>query len=94
MPEGKKLNKSIFVGTTVIFFALINYIKLIPYMYLGQLNLKNLTTSLILSPLAPIGVWLGVKLHHRVNEKIFYNLCYVFLFITGIKLLVDGFAAM
>ena len=90
----QKLDKSIFVGTTVVFFTIVNYVKLIPYAYLGQLHVGNLTTSLVLAPLAPIGVWLGVKLHHRVNEKYFYNLCYIFLFVTGIKLLYDGFAGL
>ncbi len=86
----QQLDKSIFVGTTVIFFTVVNLLKLIPYTILGQFNTGNLLTSLVLAPLAPLGVWLGVKLHHRVNEKLFYGLCYFFLFITGIKLLVDG----
>lgn len=86
----QKMNKSLFVGTTVVFFTVVNYIKLVPYAYLGQLHTDNLTTSLILAPLAPLGVWLGIKLHHRVNEKWFYNLCYSFLFITGLKLMYDG----
>lgn len=86
----QKLSKSLFVGTTVIFFTLVNLIKLIPYALLGQFSSGNVKTSLLLAPLAPVGVWLGVRLHHRVNEKLFYILCYLFLFITGIKLLVDG----
>ena len=86
----QQLDKSIFVGTTVVFFTIVNLIKVVPYTMLGQFSSDNLLTSLILSPVAPIGVWLGVKLHHRVNEKIFYTLCYIFLFITGVKLLVDG----
>ncbi len=86
----QKLNKTIFVGTTVIFFAVVNYVKLIPYALLGQLSSDNLLTSLILAPLVPLGVWLGLKLHDRVNEKLFYNLAYFFLLITGAKLLYEG----
>jgi len=86
----QKLNKTIFVGTTVIFFAIVNYVKLIPYALLGQLNGENLLTSLILAPLVPLGVWLGIKLHDRVNEKLFYNLAYFFLLATGAKLLYEG----
>ena len=88
----QQMQKSLFVGTTVVFFMVLNYIKLVPYAYLGQLHVGNLTTSLILAPLAPLGVWLGIKLHHKVNEKLFYNLCYGFLFVTGLKLLYDGFS--
>ena len=88
----QRLEKSLFVGTTVVFFTIVNYVKLVPYAYLGQLNVGNLTTSLLLSPLAPLGIWLGIKLHHRINETLFYNLCYAFLLITGFKLLYDGFS--
>lgn len=86
----QQMEKGIFVGTTAVFFTIINYIKLIPYAYLGQLNFGNLLTSLLLSPLAPLGVLLGIKLHNRINERLFYNLCYLFLLITGAKLLFDG----
>jgi uncharacterized membrane protein YfcA len=86
----QKLDKTIFVGTTVVFFTIVNYVKLVPYALLGQLNGDNLLTSLILAPLVPLGVWLGIKLHDRVNEKLFYNLAYFSLLITGVKLLYDG----
>ncbi|NIA30868.1 MAG: TSUP family transporter [Actinobacteria bacterium] len=90
----QQMEKSLFVGTTAVFFTIVNYVKLVPYAYLGQLNTGNLSTSLLLSPVAPLGVWLGIKLHRKVNEKLFYNLCYIFLFFTGIKLLYDGFVRM
>jgi len=86
----QQLDKSIFVGTTVLFFTIVNLIKVVPYMLLGQFSTGNLLTSLVLAPLAPLGVWLGVKLHYKVNEKLFYTLCYIFLFVTGLKLLYDG----
>lgn len=87
----QQLDKSIFVGTTVLFFTIVNLVKVVPYMLLGQFSTGNLLISLVLAPLAPLGVWLGVKLHNKVNEKLFYTFCYIFLFITGLKLLYDGF---
>jgi uncharacterized membrane protein YfcA len=86
----QRMDKTLFVGTNVILFAILNYVKLIPYALLGQLNLDNLMTSVILVPFVPIGFWLGIKLHDRVNEKLFYNLAYFFLFVAGVKLLFDG----
>jgi uncharacterized membrane protein YfcA len=86
----QQLDKTIFVGTTVVFFAIINYVKLIPYTLLGQLNSENLLTSLILAPLVPFGFWLGIYLHKRVNQRLFYILAYAFLFIAGVKLLYEG----
>jgi len=86
----QRLDKTLFVGTTVIFFAIVNYVKLIPYALLGQLHVDNLLTSLILAPFVPLGFWMGINLHKRVNEKLFYILAYSFLFIAGVKLLYEG----
>jgi uncharacterized membrane protein YfcA len=86
----QRMDKTIFVGTTVVFFAIINCVKLIPYALLGQLNGENLLTSLVLAPLVPVGFWLGIYLHKRVNERLFYILAYLFLFVTGVKLLYEG----
>ncbi|MDO3387780.1 sulfite exporter TauE/SafE family protein [Gilvimarinus sp. SDUM040013] len=84
------LPKTLFVGTTVLFFSVVNYIKLVPYVWMGQLNLSALYTSLVLLPLAPIGVWLGVWLHHRVSDKWFYGVCYVLLAFAGVKLVGES----
>ena len=90
----QRLDKSIFVGTMVVLFTTLNFVKLVPYSLLGQLNGENLMTSLWLAPVGPLGVWLGLKLHKIVNENWFYPLCYLFLFITGVKLLWDGFGGL
>ena len=90
----QRLDKTVFVGTMVVLFTTLNYVKLIPYGFLGQLNGENVTTSLILAPLAPVGVWLGLRLHRLVDERWFYPICYVFLFITGVKLLYDGVSGL
>jgi uncharacterized membrane protein YfcA len=86
------LDRTTFVATSVVFFLVVNYVKLIPYAMLGQLNLANLSTSLVLAPLAPIGIWLGVWLHRRMSDLLFYRLSYVLLFATGVKLLWDALA--
>tara|TARA_B100001964_G_C13996241_1_gene492876 strand:+ start:24 stop:761 length:738 start_codon:yes stop_codon:yes gene_type:complete len=86
----QKLNKTIYMGTMTLIFLIINLIKLIPYYYLGQLELSNLKISLILCPLAPISILIGYYLHKKVSEKIFYNFVYFFLGVGGIKLIYDG----
>jgi len=85
-----KLDKTVLVGTSVMFFIIVNYVKIIPYVWLGQLSLHNLTMSLYLLPFAPIGVWLGIWMHNRVSNVIFYMICYGLLFLVGIKLLAEG----
>jgi uncharacterized membrane protein YfcA len=58
--------------------------------WLGQISGASFFTSLALLPLAPLGVWLGVYLHHRVSDRIFYWISYGFLLLTGIKLTYEG----
>ena len=88
----QKLDKTVFVGTSVIFFFVVNYVKLVPYYFLGQLNVGNLAAALLFAPLAPLGIGLGVWLHRRVSERAFYRVSYALLFATGAKLVWDALA--
>lgn len=87
-----KLDKTAIVATSAIFFCIGNYVKLIPYYFLGQLNTANLSTSLLFSPLAPLGVWLGLWLHKRMSEQAFFHISYALLFASGLKLVWDALA--
>jgi uncharacterized membrane protein YfcA len=89
-----KLDKAIVVATTVMFFAVINAVKLVPYLWLGLFDSRNLLTSLVLMPLAPVGILLGVWLLRRMSQEIFYRIAYVTLVLVGLKLLWDGLRAI
>ncbi len=86
----QRLDRRIYVGTTVWFFFFLNYAKIVPYALLGQLDLTNLMTALVLLPLAPVGVKLGVIIQGKLDEKIFYQISYWALLGIGVKLLYDG----
>ncbi|MDP1743038.1 MAG: sulfite exporter TauE/SafE family protein [Polaromonas sp.] len=79
-----------FTASLAFFFFVINLSKWIPYGLLGLLDLRNMATSLVLLPLAPLGVWVGVRLARRIDPALFYRILYVGMFLTGIKLLWDG----
>lgn len=85
----QKLDKTLYQATTVFFFTVVNLVKLVPYSLIGQFDGSVLLTCLVLLPAAPIGMYLGMKLHHNVSDEIFYQLCYTFLLITGFKLIYD-----
>ncbi len=80
-----------FSATLAYFFFVMNLAKWIPYAWLGLLDLRNLLTSLVLLPIAPLGVWLGVWMTRRMNPLLFYRLVYVGMFLTAVKLLSDAF---
>jgi uncharacterized membrane protein YfcA len=90
----QRLPRDVYVGTTVWFFFVANAAKIIPYATLGQLDLANLATAAVLMPLVPVGVWLGVVIKGRLDEKVFYQVSYWALLGIGVKLLYDGIAAL
>jgi hypothetical protein len=89
-----RLDKAVLVGTTVIFFAVINAVKLVPYAWLGLFDARNLATSLALAPLAPVGIVLGVWLQRRLSQALFYRIAYALLTVVGAKLFYDGARAL
>ena len=88
------LEKATLVATAVVFFAVVNYVKLVPYWWLGQLNPGNMTTALVLAPLAPVGMLTGAWLMKRVSQTSFMRICYGCVFFTGAKLTWDGIAPL
>lgn len=88
LPQG--LSKEIYAGTSVMFFAAANAIKLIPYGMLGQLSVANLSVAAALLPLVPVGVFLGVWLNRRLPEKTFFAIILASIFLVGLKLIWDG----
>jgi len=79
-----------FTATLAFFFFVINLSKWIPYAWLGLLDLRNMATSLVLLPLAPVGVWVGVRMARRISQVLFYRVLYGGMFLTGCKLLWEG----
>jgi uncharacterized membrane protein YfcA len=97
MPQ--RLPKEIFVGTSVLVFTFVNWIKL-PFFCVDRslVNLPLFATEALITPatlltsakffpLVPLGVWLGVWLNRRFSEKVFERIIYVILLGTGLQLI-------
>ncbi|MEN9384339.1 MAG: hypothetical protein RL323_1482 [Pseudomonadota bacterium] len=87
-----RLPPVVFTATMAFLFFVVNLSKWIPYAWLGLLDSRNFATSLLLMPVAPLGVWVGVRMARRINPQLFYRLVYSGMFLTGVKLVWDGFA--
>jgi uncharacterized protein len=85
-----KLSPVRFTATLAVFFAAVNLSKWIPYAALGLIDLANMSTSLVLAPLAPLGVWIGVRIVRVIPQVLFYRLFSVGMLLTGCKLLWDA----
>jgi uncharacterized protein len=90
LPQG--LDRVRMVGTTTVYFAAINFAKLLPYGFLGLLETSNVVTSLALLPAAPIGYWLGLKSLKHLPRAPFNLVVAVAMLLTGLKLLADAWA--
>ncbi len=86
----QKLPPLVFSATMAVFFAALNASKWVPYAWLGLIDLPNMATALVLLPLAPVGVWIGVRLTRRIAPTWFYRLAWTGMVLTGTKLLWDG----
>jgi|APCry4251928382_1046606.scaffolds.fasta_scaffold34175_2 uncharacterized membrane protein YfcA len=86
-----RLAKTEYLGTAVVFFAVINLVKLIPYSMLGQINLSNLLISASLAPIAWIGVKLGLRIQDKFDEKQFKKIILSLMIIVGLRLLWTAF---
>lgn len=90
----QRLDPKLLAGTAVIFFTVVNQVKLIPYYALGQFSSENLSTSAVLFPLAVAAVALGVWLVKRVDADTFYRVMYAAVFVVSLKLISDGTTAL
>ena len=88
MPRG--LSPLTYAGTAGIFFAAVNFVKLFPYYALGQLAVDNLLLSLVLMPLAPLGVKIGHWLVRRSDPASYYGVISFFLVVLGAVLVWEG----
>ena len=86
----EKLLPMVYTSTLGVFFTVMNFGKLGPYAYLDLLNYKQLATSIILLPCAPIGVYFGFYLAKRISMKWYYITVRFFLLVASIKLIADG----
>lgn len=83
-----RLPKLEFMGTGAVFFMLLNWFK-VPFMvHLGLITRASLELNLMLAPAVFAGAWLGWKILHRIDQRLFENLALVLSVVAGAKLLI------
>lgn len=87
----RRLPRDVFVGTSALFFAALNWIKVPAYVALGQFTKANALTTAMLLPVAILSSLAGVRLVRKVPMERFYVIIYSLMIIAGGKLLLDGF---
>ena len=81
------LSKTAYQATTVVVFWAVNWMKAVPYAFLGIFSWDSALGSMMLAPFALLGAWIGLKAHHIVPERAFFALTYILLVVTGLRLI-------
>ena len=82
----RRLPRDVLVGTTAIFFAVVNWVKVPAYLALGQFTQANLMIAAALLPVAILSTLAGVWLVRRVSPDRFYVAIYWLMIAVGVKL--------
>jgi hypothetical protein len=77
----------VFAGTSVIFFATVNALKLVPYFFLGQFDAANLKAAALLAPVSILCALGAVRLVKVIDQTLFYRIVYVLMFVLGLFLI-------
>jgi uncharacterized membrane protein YfcA len=85
-----KMDPRRYTATSVLFFTIVNAVKLGPYFALGQFDTTNLTLSALMFPLAIVSTWLGAWVVKRMKPAVFYPMIHAFIGLVAVKLIWDG----
>jgi len=88
----QRLKKAELVGTLVVFFFVLNLMKMPGYLALGVIDGDTLRASALLLPLVPVGAVLGLWLHRRVPERPFTLIMYAGAAAAGGRMVYQAFA--
>ena len=84
-----RMKKEVYVGTRVIFFSCINLIKFPFYINLSIVTIDSIKQSLLLFPLAVLGIGIGYQILKVIKETAFYNFIYILILFSSAKLILD-----
>ncbi len=79
--------RDVFVGTSCIFFAIINWLKVPAYFALGQFTVENMTLTAVFLPVAILSTLAGVWIVRRIDPARFFTIIYILMVLIGIELL-------
>jgi hypothetical protein len=88
--QDKTLEKRRLVGTLVLYFLLVNSLKVPTFVKLGTINGETLRDSVWFIPLLPVGTLLGAWLHRRIPEKPFAAVMYTAAAVTAGQMIVKS----
>jgi hypothetical protein len=90
----QKVDPTVFIGTTTLFFAIVNALKVPGVLLAHVLDVQQLVSVAWTLPIIPFGVWLGRRALSWMNPVTFERLMLVLLFCASLVLLFSQVAAL
>ena len=88
---GRNFPPNVFIGTSAIFFAAMNWMKVPAYFALGQFTTANLQLTLVFMPVAIASTFAGVWLVRRLSPARFATIISLLMVVVGLELLRQAF---
>lgn len=85
-----RLDRQVFVGTSAIYFFILNAVKLPVYWVSGQFANAEVLFTVRLAPLVACGAVFGFWVNQRISDRLFSRVVYILTFLMGWYILVDG----
>lgn len=85
----QKVTPTAFIATTVLFFFVVNLIKLPAFLATNVVSIDQLLSIVWALPLIPVGVLAGRRVVQRLNPRLFERLMLVLLVWAGLTLLLS-----
>jgi uncharacterized protein len=87
----RNFERDVFVGTSCIFFGIINWMKVPAYLALGQFTQETLSLSALFLPIAILSTFAGVWIVRRMNAASFFTFIYMLMIGVGVELMRQAF---
>ena len=85
-----RLDPRVYTGTAVLFFAVVNVVKVVPYSALGHFDTRTLVSAALLFPLAVVAVLAGAAVVRRMRPSVFYPFMIAMVALVSLRLIYDG----
>jgi uncharacterized membrane protein YfcA len=86
----RRLTRDVLIGTSAVYFAALNWIKVPAFAALGQFSATNVLTAGALLPVAILSTFAGVWLARRIDGERFYKIIYCLMILVGVILLFEA----
>lgn len=85
----QKLDKMVYLGTTTIFFTVVNILKVPPFILAGQITWDSAAQAMWLAPFALAGAWSGAFISRILPDRVFFLIVEIALAVVSAKLLYE-----